>query len=353
MRSSFRSLGFGCRRSKSTRPYQKVMASSGVMRAILERKPRAGRLCGTAYFGWGGVPIPQATGQRGESLLQPSRNSQRLVWQETRGGSALLSRLILSPRTHPEAIMPDSVLSDAYAHWHREGVRLAGGLRDVAGRAAVYRQIYRDSGRNHAFPLIAAHGACWSRGYFASGERLGWWLALGRPARHAALLRFADVFRDINRRVCADTFANFHFTRLYGDHPDAADFVPPEVLGLLRRLHDADGEWPTSTKRELYVANFLWEQEHVVGPTLERAVAEFDWPFARRVALRPTIRMAFFGPGRSLRFRDFSRAEERIANGFTAFDWAAEAGWETAEASLSAYGVLPRDVVTDPIPCQT
>ena len=50
-----------------------------------------------------------------------------------------------------------------------EGTRLAGRLTDVPHRPAVYHQIYVDSGRNHVFRLIAAHGALWSRGYFTFG----------------------------------------------------------------------------------------------------------------------------------------------------------------------------------------
>ena len=51
-----------------------------------------------------------------------------------------------------------------------EGVRLAGRLADVPQRAAAYHHVFFDSGRNHVFPLIAAHGALWARGYFAFGS---------------------------------------------------------------------------------------------------------------------------------------------------------------------------------------
>jgi hypothetical protein len=247
-------------------------------------------------------------------------------------------------------------LSARLEYWRGEGNRLAGGLRDVAQRAVVYRQIFRDSGGNHAFPLIAAHGACWSRGHFAWGDRVGWWLAWryalgGRARKLAALTAFADVFRDVNRRVCADTYATFHFAREHWHDPHAGRLLPGAMWEQLRKLHAARAEgraYSDAERRDLFCAHFLYEQEHVVGPALEAAVAAFDWPFAKRVALRPTIRFAFFARGQKMAFGDFSRAEERIANGLRAFEWAAAAGWGAVEEHLRDYGVMPAEAFADP-----
>lgn len=63
-------------------------------------------------------------------------------------------------------------LQAEFARLHEMGVRLAGPIFQVARRASVYRQLYLHSGRNHVFPLIAAHGALWASGYFAFGLRL-------------------------------------------------------------------------------------------------------------------------------------------------------------------------------------
>src|SRR5690606_15063123 len=110
---------------------------------------------------------------------------------------------------------------------HSEAVRLAGGLHDLAQRAAVYHHLFEHSGRNHVFPLIAAHGALWARGYFRFGMRLGRLLSWQFPSTEtrrrqmAALDRFADAFRDVNRRVCVDTYTKYHFSRRYGLHAHA------------------------------------------------------------------------------------------------------------------------------------
>ncbi len=78
-------------------------------------------------------------------------------------------------------------LAAAYERWHDEAERLAGGLHDLAQRSTVYHHLFAASGRNHVFPLIAAHGALWARGYFRFGMRLGAWLSL------PALVEPADV----------------------------------------------------------------------------------------------------------------------------------------------------------------
>ena len=52
--------------------------------------------------------------------------------------------------------------------------------------------------------------------------------------------------------------------------------------------------------------HFLNEQEHVVGPAIAQAVAAFDWPMLRFIALRPAIRFAFFPGRKCFWFRNFA-----------------------------------------------
>lgn len=240
-----------------------------------------------------------------------------------------------------------------------EGTRLAGGLRDVSQRAAVYHHLYEASARNHVVPLLAAHGALWSRGWFWFGQRLGavlsWQFGLRRARRHDALAQldaFADAFRDVNRRVCADTYASFHFARRFGAHPDAHTVVDPEVLDAINRLHAAVRSGRTLTdreKRDVFATHFLDEQARVVGPALCDACAAFDWPLIKAIALRPVIRFAYFTPLERLWFRNFSDQDERIAKGLVAFDHAAHVGWSRVEAALDDYHVLPAEFFAAPV----
>ncbi len=242
-------------------------------------------------------------------------------------------------------------LAAAYERWHDEAERLAGGLHDLAQRSTVYHHLFAASGRNHVFPLIAAHGALWARGYFRFGMRLGAWLSLPavvEPGRRERLMHslasFADAFRDVNRRVCIDTYTSFHFTALYGEHPSADSFVPVNQLEALARIHHARRrgvELRDDEKRAVFEAFFRNEQATVVGPSVTEATAAFDWPLLKFIALRPVIRFAYFPRGERLWFRNFADRDNRIANGLRAFEIATEVGLATVEARLRDYAILP------------
>jgi hypothetical protein len=247
-------------------------------------------------------------------------------------------------------------LTAVYERWHREAEQLAGGLHDLAQRSTVYHHLFAASGRNHVFPLIAAHGALWARGYFRFGMRLGAWLslpALVEPGRRQHLLqsleRYADAFRDVNRRVCIDTYTSFHFTAMYGDHPAAESFVPAAQLAALARIHHARRrgvELSDEEKRSVFEAFFRNEQATVVGPSVTEATAAFDWPLLKFIALRPVIRFAYFPRGERLWFRNFADRDNRIANGFRAFEIATQVGLATVEARLRDYAILPEAFFT-------
>ncbi len=234
---------------------------------------------------------------------------------------------------------------------HADAVRLAGGLTDLAQRATVYHHLFEHSGRNHIFPLIAAHGALWARDYFRFGMKLGWWCswqyAISSEKRRKCrkeLAAFGDAFRDINRRVCIDTYVSYHFTERFGDHPEADQFVQTRQLTALNRCH-ADRrkgrELSTGEKRDVFKVFFLNEQETVVGPSIKCAIESFDWPLMKFIALRPLIRFAYFGRRRPLFFRSFADQDERIEKGLRAFNVAATVGWDRVEATLRDYDILP------------
>jgi len=244
-------------------------------------------------------------------------------------------------------------------HWRHEGEILAGSLTQLTQRASVYRHIYRASGGNHIFPLIAAHGALWARGYFtwalALGRKLSWQYALqpGFRARQlAALDRFADAFRDVNRRVCADTYANFHFTSERGEASAAAEVVAPELLAVLNPMHAAQRggkKLTVSQKQAIFSAHFHNEQQYIVGPILQKALDDFQWPLVKFIALKPLIRFAYFPEGTSFWFRNFANREERIARGLQAFQVAADVGFERVESALRKYELLPEAFFKQPV----
>ena len=242
-------------------------------------------------------------------------------------------------------------LCRAYQRWQHEAEQMAGRLQDLSQRATVYHHLFEASGRNHVFPLLAAHGALWAGGYFRFGLQLGKvasFSAAWKPGRRAQLLAelaaFADAFRDINRRVCIDTYASFHFTASHGEHPQAVQFVPAAKLTVLNRMHHArccGAELSTAEKLAAFEAFFRSEQATVVGPRVAAAADSFGWPLMKRLALMPLVRFSYFGRGEWLWFRNFASQDERIANGLRAFDIGARVGWTTVEARLGDYALLP------------
>lgn len=250
--------------------------------------------------------------------------------------------------------MTSEQLQSAYDELLQEGHELAGGLTDLAQRATVYHHIFRESGGGHIFPLIAAHGALWGRGWFAFGLRLArglvWQFPFSKRARQeklAALDEFADAFRDINRRVCIDTYANFHFTRRFGDQPAASEIIPGALLNALNRIHASNDQGTPLTdaeKRDVFYSHFLYEQDTIVGSTVTSACAKLNWPLVKAIALRPVVSFAYLQ--KRIWFRDFSSRDERIKNGLRAFDMAAQVGWERVESALDDYGVQPTSILS-------
>jgi hypothetical protein len=238
-----------------------------------------------------------------------------------------------------------------------QAVALAGQPRDLVQRASVYHHLYRHSGGNHVFPLLAAHGALWAGGYFRRNLALGMWatralslLGLDGAARFAQLETLADTFRDINRRVCVETWFLYHITA-DDDLASAAEaFAPPALHAALLRCHDARRAGrmlASSERRALFDAFFRREQGAIVGPAVAQAFSRFDWTPARHVALRPRIAFAYLPA--PLAFSDFADTAERMAKGHAAYDAGEHAGWQSVETSLQDYCIMPRAFVEDSV----
>ena len=237
----------------------------------------------------------------------------------------------------------------AYADLHAHADRLAGGLTDIPRRAALHLALYRESARQHPFPLLALHGALWGARFFETTGRLGQALRVRyfydlaeRAKRMALLARFADGFKAVNRAVFLDTSANYHFSQRYGREPGAARIVRPSLLAALNTVHDAvrrGADLPGATRRAVFEQALRWEQEVTVAPGVEAEIARFDCPILRRLCLSPVVRFAFFPPARAFVFRNFGNPAERIRRGMQAYDLAARAGWDRVETSRAACGI--------------
>jgi len=249
-------------------------------------------------------------------------------------------------------------LQARYAELKQEAARKAGGLLEIPRRVAILHELFRDSGGNHVFPLIAAHGALWAFSYFEMGGSLGRLIALRycysqteRIYRLDILREFAEKFRQVNRQVCIDSYANYHFARELGDQPGADQVVPPELLETLNRVHAArrhQRELPAEQKREVFQQSFRCEQELTVAPGVQAAIAEFECKIMQFLCLRPVVRFTYFPALRYFFFRNFGNKDERIAKGLQAYELADRAGSSRVCDSLLLYGHIPRRLLDDP-----
>jgi len=244
-----------------------------------------------------------------------------------------------------------------YAAIDMDAKRLGGRLDDMTTRAVVYHHLYVSSGGNFIFPLIAAHGALWARWYLYLARFAAYFLAVidisgGRSfrAKMISYRAYVDAFKAINRKVMQETYKVLHISTLYGAHPIIAADMPARLHENLNICHEyaIHGKaMPLSQQREFYEDFFRWEQVNVVGPAVDAAIAEFDWPLMKWFCMRPWVWFSYFRLGRSLVFKNFSDAEERTQKGLSAFDWAVHLGWDKIEANLTRNPFFPRNFSFD------
>jgi len=237
-------------------------------------------------------------------------------------------------------------------------MRLAGGPGDIPPRVALLHSIFLDSGRNHAFPEVALHGALWAYGFY---ERRGavsrmisyryFYDAEERASRAYMLLEFAQGFKVANRAVFADTYANYLFTKAHGEEPGADEVIPAPLLDALNRVHHAaraGRRLPRAERAGVFETSLRFEQEATVGPAVRAEVAKFECPILTAIVLKPVVRFGYFPRRTFLLFHDFGNTDERIEKAVRSYELAEEAGWEDVAARIRLQGVLPPRFFADP-----
>lgn len=243
--------------------------------------------------------------------------------------------------------------ADAFEMLRRKGYLLAGRLSDLSQRACVYHHMYEDSGRRNVFPLIAAHGALWAAGYFRKGMLGGRILSVQyllrprlRRERLISLCDFADKFRDVNRRVCAESYAIYHYTKNFESNDFIRALIGEGFSRVIYNCHKSREEgtpFSSENRKLLFFEFFSWEQENIVAPSIVAAYENFCWMSVAYLARRPNVQFAYFGKNHGLKFCDFSSKAERMEKGMLAYQRAVDVGLELVEASIQNYKVMPRD----------
>lgn len=242
-------------------------------------------------------------------------------------------------------------LRAAYDETKAEARARAGRPGDIAQRVQEHHAIYRESKGNHAFPLVALHGALWGYNFFETTGKLGelisyrYFLDRDEKAIRLGMLNgFAEGFKAVNREVFVDTYTNWHFTREHGALPGADELVNGVLLEALNEVHAACAagrELDDARKRHIFTQALHFEQEITVAPGIARELAKFDCPILRALCMKPLVRFAYFPFWRTFSFSDFSNKDERIARALESFDIAADQGWDAVSLSMRDYGVLP------------
>jgi len=232
-------------------------------------------------------------------------------------------------------------LITAHASLAALATRVAGTTLDADKRAEAYFEIYQESAGNFAFPLVACHGSMWGVTHTQRIERQ--LQRLVPLSRHGRLQRWIDALddvRNVNRRVFIEIFTTFHFTRHYGRHPRAMEFVEKEILPLYNLIHDAVeyGELlPFADRRRIYRDIFEHEQHHIVDPGIRAAAKATQSPWLVRVLKRVTPRFRYFPRHERLYFTDFTSVEQRNREGLRAMEFAEEVGAARVYEALSEY----------------
>ncbi|QDT15304.1 hypothetical protein [Alienimonas californiensis] len=251
-----------------------------------------------------------------------------------------------------------SDLAARYAALRAEATALAGQPADIRQRAALLHRIYLDSGGNHAFAEIAAHGALWAYGFFETTGTLGRVISYryalnGREMirRHAMLQGFADGFKEANRSVFVDTYSQFYLTAELNDPTDATVLVGGDLVPAMATIHEASRRGrllDADVRRELFQSVLRREQTVTVGPKVDEEFAKFDCPILRACVMKPPVRFAYFPRWTWFWFRNFQDTEERVRRAHRCFDIAEAVGWTRVFDSMQTYRVLPPEFFVDP-----
>ncbi len=252
-----------------------------------------------------------------------------------------------------------SDVQTAYDAIKAEARGLAGGPGDMPPRVALMHSMFEDSGRNHAFPEVALHGALWAYGFY---ERRGtvsrmissryFYDREERARRMYMLFEFSQGFKQANRSVFIDTYTNYFFSKRHGESPGAGEILPPPLLDALNRVHHAarSGKRLSRAERaEVFETSLLYEQETTVGPKVKEEIAKFDCPVLTTIVLKPVVRFAYFPRLTLLMFADFSDTEERIEKAIRAHELAEDAGWDRVGQAIRYQAVLPQPFFDDPL----
>ena len=94
-----------------------------------------------------------------------------------------------------------------------------------------------------------------------------------------------------------------------------------------------------AARRHVYYEVFVHEQHDIVHPGVTTAASDTKSPLLVEALKRVRPRFAYFPPGESLRFTDFTSLIQRNREGLRALEFAEQVGAERVREAMREYGV--------------
>jgi hypothetical protein len=209
--------------------------------------------------------------------------------------------------------------------------------------------MYVDSQGNHAFPLVALHGALWGHDFFRTAkllENVGkLFHAIGNMQQ---LLDEIDQFSlalwTTNRQVFIDTYTNYWFSKKYGREPGAVDITDKDVLPYLNRVHEmvrSGKSFSPEEKREVFAASLNTEQKDTVAERMDEAANNVKTGWLKSLMTKPKVHFTYFPDGLDYKFENFTDRADRVRAAMLAYDTAVNVGWTKVSDTMVGYHELP------------
>lgn len=235
-------------------------------------------------------------------------------------------------------------LQAAYTNIQKQATVLSGRPQDIAQRIQHLKQMYVDSKGKYAFPLVAAHGAKFAKNLFGVTQTAsGLFSVISQMSSSENLTKanrlsemtsaFSTQLENVNRFVFIDTYTNYYFSKIYGRHAGADQFIPARLLSSLNHMHLAASLNETE-KRALFHEALLYEQHTRVSPMVTQVCGSFSEKWLLPLVLKPLVHFSYFPKSVYFQFKDFSSESERIHYALKSYDLAAQVGWAQVYKAL-------------------
>lgn len=224
-----------------------------------------------------------------------------------------------------------------YIALKKKAIDLAGAPHDVYTRIEKFIEIFKDSGENHEFPVVAMHGAAWLKSfYLRSNQKAYKYCQFSFPLNQESCLKkvrsfteplFKEMFR-INRDVFIDTYTLYYYSK---KHPEKL----PQNLVFLGAIHK--GYLTKKEKREVFRKSLLHEQKFRVSKKMISLYENI--PLVAKLLIKTSVRFKYFPNFHFFLWRNYFSETRRIKDALIAHKFAQSVGFPKVISSIYEYDI--------------